>query len=113
MLQQQSRNHSGLTQPVSHSAPCPAQVSRGLCSRASETEADGSAISSHASRTEAQRDENSGGLMSALKYPSLVVPVMAQWLMNPTRNHEVVGSGLWVRSLTLLSRLRILRCHEL
>ena len=25
------------------------------------------------------------------KFP-LGVPVMAQWLMNPTRNHEVAGS---------------------
>ena len=34
------------------------------------------------------------------------VPVMAQWLMNPTRNHEVEGSipGLvqWVKDPTLL-----------
>ena len=33
------------------------------------------------------------------------VPVVAQWLMNPTRNHEVVGSipGLtqWVKDPTL------------
>ena len=33
------------------------------------------------------------------------VPVMAQWLMNPTRNHEVVGSipGLtqWVEDSVL------------
>ena len=33
------------------------------------------------------------------------VPVVAQWLMNPTRNHEVVGSirGLaqWVGNLAL------------
>ena len=34
------------------------------------------------------------------------VPVVAQWLTNPTRNHEVVGSipGLaqWVEDLVLL-----------
>ena len=36
------------------------------------------------------------------------VPLLAQWLTNPTRNHEV-----WVRSLALLSGLRIQRCHEL
>jgi len=33
------------------------------------------------------------------------VPVMAQWLMNPTRNHEVVGSipalAQWVKDLVL------------
>ena len=33
------------------------------------------------------------------------VPVVAQWLMNPTRNHEVSGSipGLiqWVKDLAL------------
>ena len=32
---------------------------------------------------------------------------MAQWLTNPTRNHEVAGS------LALLSGLRIRRCREL
>ena len=38
------------------------------------------------------------------------VPVVAQWLTNPTRNHEVAGS---VGSLPLLSGLMIRRCREL
>ena len=33
---------------------------------------------------------------------------MVQWLMNPTRNHEIVGS-----TLTLLIGLRIWHCCEL
>ena len=36
---------------------------------------------------------------------SLGVPVVAQWLMNPTSNHEVVGStpdlARWVKNLAL------------
>ena len=36
------------------------------------------------------------------------VPIVAQWLTNPTRNHEVVGS-----ILASLSGLRIRHCHEL
>ena len=43
-----------------------------------------------------------------LIYKNLGVPVVAQWLTNPTRNHEV-----WVRSLPLLSGLMIRRCCEL
>ena len=39
---------------------------------------------------------------------SVGVPVVAQWLTNPTRNHEV-----WVRSLASLSGLRIWCCSEL
>ena len=40
------------------------------------------------------------------KTKNLGVPIMAQWLMNPSRNHEVAGSipGLaqWVKDLALL-----------
>ena len=36
----------------------------------------------------------------------LGVPVVAQWLINPTRNHEVVGSILvlakWIKDLAFL-----------
>jgi len=41
-----------------------------------------------------------------IKYPG--VPVVAQWLTNPTRNHEVAGS-----IPALLSGLTMQRCREL
>ena len=44
--------------------------------------------------------------MGVLKVPSSGVPVVAQWLTNPTSNHEVEGSipGLvqWVKYPALL-----------
>ena len=45
-------------------------------------------------------------MVQQVKNVALGVPVVAQWLTNPTRNHEVVGSvpGLaqWVKDLALL-----------
>ena len=38
---------------------------------------------------------------------------MAQWLTNPTRNHEVAGSVPALAPLPLLSGLTIRRCREL
>ena len=51
------------------------------------------------------KSENKSHLHSAVKKPNNGVPVVAQWLTNPTRNHEVAGSvpGLaqWVKDLAL------------
>jgi len=47
-------------------------------------------------------------LTMLFKITSRGVPVVAQWLENPTRNHEVA-----VQSLPLLSGLTIWRCREL
>ena len=49
--------------------------------------------------------ESLGGL---IKIQIAGVPVVAQWLMNLTRNHEVAGSFP-----ALLSGLRIRHCREL
>ena len=41
-----------------------------------------------------------------LKYSVIGVPVVAQWLMNPTKNSEVMGAipgfAQWVKGLALL-----------
>ena len=43
---------------------------------------------------------------SPFKVVNIGVPVMAQWLTNPTRNHEVAGSvpgvAQWVENPVLL-----------
>ena len=44
-------------------------------------------------------------ILNEVRKRKIGVPVMAQWLTNPTRNHEVLGSipGLakWVKDLAL------------
>ena len=37
-------------------------------------------------------DDLSIDVSAVLKYSIIGVPVVEQWLVNPTRNHEVVGS---------------------
>ena len=49
-----------------------------------------------------------GQMVYSLKIMIVGIPVVAQWLTNPTRNQ-----GLWVQSLALLSGLRIRPCCEL
>ena len=44
------------------------------------------------------------------KSEKIGVLVMAQWLTNPTRNHEVSGPS---QTMAFFSGLRIWRCHEL
>ena len=50
------------------------------------------------------QNENMGSLLKSTKNFK-GVPILAQWLTNPTRNHEVTGSipGLtqWVNDLAL------------
>ena len=50
--------------------------------------------------------ETSGGQGLCTSKPKQGVPIVAQWLMNPTRNHEDAGSipalAQWVKDLALL-----------
>ena len=54
------------------------------------------------------RSHNGNSLHTSFRISFSGVPVVAQWLMNPTRNHEVAGSvpalAQWVNDLA---------CHEL
>ena len=50
-----------------------------------------------------------GCWIDIMKNSIVGVPIVAQWLTNPTRDFM----RLWVRSLALLSGLRIWCCHEL
>ena len=62
----------------------------------------------HRQETEALRLSSLLGTELDSELSSLGVPVVAQWLRNPTKNHEVVGS-----ILALLSGLRVWHCREL
>ena len=60
----------------------------------------------HASHVALERQKDKKQTNKQKKPKNLGVPIMVQWLMNPTRNHEFAGSipGLaqWVMDLALL-----------